>query len=146
MNVQPAAAGHGAAPPAQAAQGPAAPAQQPAPPVPLVPQPAGPHTYVDYYNIADNDPYHGNYVNAMQTYHVPLANAGVVAPATLANQVYDSASTVPMSFVLLCRDPAADAATDPGKVVLFHRVSKFAARIGLPPTAWDDSAFAFTIL
>ena len=33
------------------------------------------------FDVANNDPYNGNYINAMQTYHVPLANAGVVPPA-----------------------------------------------------------------
>ncbi|MHA7856415.1 hypothetical protein [Marinobacter shengliensis] len=47
-----------------------------------------------------------------------------------------------MAFVMLCRPPNADA-DDMGKVVLIHRVTKYAARIGMPATPWDDKLFAF---
>ena len=98
MNVQVPAPGQGAAPPAgqqapavpaaaQPVAQPAPPVQQPAAPVPFAQQPPGPATYIDFYNDASNDPYNGNYLNAFQTYHVPLANAGVIQPADLANQV-----------------------------------------------------------
>lgn len=143
MNVQPPGAplgGH--QPPGPAGPAAAAPPQQQAL-LPFQPQPAGPLTYAEYYQDASNDPYNGEYTAAMQTYNVPLANAAVIAPGPLAQQVYASASTVPMSFVLLCRDPAADPAVDPGRVVLFHRVSQFSARIGMPATPWDNQAFAF---
>jgi hypothetical protein len=47
-----------------------------------------------------------------------------------------------MSFVLHCR-PAKTPAAAPGYVNIYHRVSRFAPRIGMLPTPWDDVAFAF---
>jgi hypothetical protein len=47
-----------------------------------------------------------------------------------------------MSFVLHCR-PVTTPAAAPGYVNVYHLVSRFAPRIGMLPTPWDDIAFAF---
>ena len=47
-----------------------------------------------------------------------------------------------MSFVLHCR-PAETPAEAPGYINMYHRVSRFAPRIGMLPTPWDDIYFAF---
>ena len=101
-------------------------------------------TYRQYYADAQRDPYNGQYADAMDTFHVPVNNAAAAAPALLASQVYNSAAAdVPMAFLMLCRDPNADPAVDPGRVTLFHRQVRFSARLGLPATPWDNDAFAF---
>ena len=49
-----------------------------------------------------------------------------------------------MSFILHCRHPANTPAEAPGYVNVYHHVvSRFAPRIGMLPTPWDDITFAF---
>jgi hypothetical protein len=47
-----------------------------------------------------------------------------------------------MSLVLLTRGLTAQA-NDLGEIVAYHRVSRFAPRMGLAPTPWDNTGFAF---
>ena len=93
MNVQAgAAAQQGAPPPPPGPAGPAPNQPGAAPNAPQAPVPfqqpvAGPINYIQFYNNASNDPYNGQYTNAMQAYHVPVVNGAAAQPATLAAQV-----------------------------------------------------------
>ena len=99
--------------------------------------------YRAFYNAATNDPFAGSYQNAYDEFDVPLAGNPVNQPAELGNKVFMAAEQgLPMSLVLLTRDDMA-IATDPGEIVAYHRVSRFAPRMGLAPTPWDNAGFAF---
>jgi hypothetical protein len=49
---------------------------------------------------------------------------------------------LPMSLILLTRGNAATA-DNPGEIIAYHRLSRFAPRMGLAPTPWDTLGFAF---
>lgn len=99
-------------------------------------------TYHAYFGDDSNDPYCHNYQALMSTFDVPLNNAGVPQPATLANQVANSSvAGAPTLFVTLARD--ATDPTDMGRIILMHRVTMYPATIGVPATGWENHHFAF---
>jgi hypothetical protein len=97
--------------------------------------------FLSRYQDASLDPYQGVYDGLMNVFDVPVQGQAI-APAGLMTQVADSTiAGVPSAFLMLVEDP-----TDPmqiGKIMCFHRVTKFPARLG-SPSQWDHQVFAFS--
>ena len=132
--------------PAQNAVPPQQPPQPPNPPFVQPPPGIGDESnYRAFYTDQSKDPHQGAYKVIMAEFNVPLGQAppAVFTPQQLATRVYQSGDQgLNMSFVLHCR-PANTPDAAPGYVNVYHRVSRFAPRIGMLPTPWDDVAFAF---
>ncbi len=115
-------------------------------PQPLL-QPPGPivagGSYPSYFLAGSKDPYNGNYTVMMSEFDVDVAVPPPYTPNQLGTRVYQAGDQdMNMAFVMHCRSVGAPA-TEPGSITLYHRVTRFALRMGLPPTPWDDVAFAF---
>ena len=97
--------------------------------------------FLSRYQDASLDPYQGVYDGLMNVFDVPVQGQAI-APAGLMTQVADSTiAGVPSAFLMLVEDP-----TDPmqiGKIMYFHRVTKFPARL-CSPSQWDHQVFAFS--
>jgi hypothetical protein len=79
----------------------------------------------------------------MAEFDVDLVIPPLFTPNQLANRVYQAGDQdMNMAFVAHCRPAGADP-NYPGAITLYHRVTRFGSRIGLPATPWDDVAFAF---
>lgn len=110
------------------------------PPVPVPPGggavgPAQPVScfYRDFFSDANNDPFNGDYAQVLQPYGVNLAGQNVPTPVEI-QQLALSGQTqrVPSAFLLLLPD---------GKLHIFLQLARFDARMGLPPTAWDNHSY-----
>jgi hypothetical protein len=136
LPVQPPVPGGGGPPPAPPPQ-----QGQPLlqPPAPI----ATGGNYRSYFLDASKDPYNGKYTVMMSEFDVDVVVPPPYTPNQLGTRVYQAGDQdMNMAFVMHCRAAGA-AATDPGSVTLYHRVARFAPRMGLPTTPWDDVAFAF---
>ena len=113
------------------------------PPNPLLMQPppgiGDEDNYRAFYTDQSKDPHHqGNYRAVMAEFEVAsgnpaLGNPALFTPQQLATQVYQSGDQgCNMSFVLHCRPDHAPTEA-PGYVNIYHRVSRFAPRIGMLP-------------
>lgn len=71
-----------------------------------------------------------------------MAPAVAVAPADLADSVYDITRRPGPAFLLYCRPAYDPTGTAPPLIRLFHRINKFGGEIALP-SVWDGTAFAF---
>ena len=110
----------------------------PPPPVPLgAPVPLGPARpptvfYRDYFSDATKDPFRGNYSGVLQSYMVPPADAPT--PTVVRNAACNaSTQNIPTAFILLHDNDI--------KLHVYLQLERFNARIGLPPTPWDDRMF-----
>jgi len=97
--------------------------------------------YAARYQDASTDPYNGDYAGLMNVFDVP-AQGQATGPAQLITQVADSTvAGAPTAFLLLVANPSNPAAI--GRIMCFHRVTKFPARLG-SPSHWDNNFFAFS--
>ena len=91
-------------------------------------------SYRDFYNSATNDPFNGTYASVTTPYVIPLGVAAVPPPLTIANGVYNSVQhKTPTAFLIVGLD---------NRISLYHRLSRFDPRMGMPASQWDNRAFA----
>ena len=114
-----------------AAPGAVAPGAGQPPPDPL-PALADPRTYREFYQVVANDPFHGEYADIMREYRSsalpPEAN-----PPTPANiMALALADTAPQAYVGL------DSTTNPPRMFVVHRVTRFPTARGRAATQWDN--------
>jgi len=114
------------------------------PPLIYAPPPinAAPRTYRSFYDADENDPYHGDYLDALDYFRLPAAGGNIPAPQDVASRVYHAATREPLALLLLCRDDANAAVNDPGRIHVFHRAAMYFPQMG-SETQWDHMAFAF---
>jgi len=90
--------------------------------------------YRDYFNDPANDPFSGDYTESLAPYSVAIANQNAMVPAQVQELALSCQSqNVPTAFLLLLPD---------GKLHVFVQLSRFAQRMGLPQTQWDNVSFA----
>jgi hypothetical protein len=92
-------------------------------------------SYIDYFQNAAHDSFNGEYAAALAPYDVPLAQnvPAAFTPDTIRTLVIGArAQKVPTAF-LLHHDE---------HLHVYLQVDKYHARLGLPPTQWDDRMFA----
>ncbi len=91
-------------------------------------------SYHQYFSDANNDPFNGDYATALTNYSVPLVNNNNVAtPAAVREQACSSITQgLPSAFILLHPD---------NKLHIYIQLARFNARLGLPPTPWDDNMY-----
>jgi hypothetical protein len=92
-------------------------------------------SYIDYFQNAAHDSFHGDYAAALAPYDVPLAQNALatVTPDAIRTLVVGArAQKVPTAFLLLHDD----------RLHIYLQVDKYHARLGLPATPWDDRMFA----
>jgi len=90
--------------------------------------------YRDYYLDPQTDVFQGNYTAALVPYVIPLANQNVPTPARVQDVAINcQAQDVPLAFLLMLSD---------SKLHVFLQLAKYTARMGLPPTPWDDQLYA----
>ena len=88
--------------------------------------------YRDFFADATNDPFNGNYANALAPYNVPAVNTMPAADVrTLA--VNCRSQNVPTAFPLQHND---------GKqLYIYIQLDKFHPRFGLPATPYDNRIY-----
>jgi hypothetical protein len=89
-------------------------------------------SYQNYFADAQNDPFNGDYTQALLPYAVPAANA--MTPAAVNTLAINCRNqNVPTAFVLLHSDDL--------KLHLYLQLDKFDARFGFPASPFDDRLF-----
>ena len=84
--------------------------------------------YMARYQDASSDPYQLRYNGLTHVFAVPMQGA-TTTPANLMTQVGDSTNAgVPSAFLMLVEDLLNPL--HPGKIMCFHRVTKFPAGLG----------------
>ena len=95
-------------------------------------------TYSAYYNEEANDTFDGDYSRVMNEY--TLEGAGALSGAEINTMVNScAAQRIPTAFLML----GTRIGTQIPTVQLFHRVTHFQPRMGMLPSTWDNSTFAF---
>lgn len=92
-------------------------------------------SYRTKFSDGSYDPFQGEYQLIMDTYRVPIQANNVATPAELASTACNARSTgtiIPTAFLLL---------QDDHRIHLYHSISKFEPRMGLPGTDWDNEMF-----
>lgn len=87
-------------------------------------------TYAEWYNLPENDPYHGDYSTLFPVFAVNRAGNvgnGVALRTSLAVGADTKAALVFLSTT--------------GKIHLIHRVRRYTPALGMPATAYDDLDF-----
>ena len=95
-------------------------------------------TYSAYYDDDANDAFNGDYGRVMDEYTLE----GITAPnATEINTMVNSCATqrIPTAFLMLGIRPGSAHPT----IQCFHRMTHFQSRMGMQPSPWDNSTFAF---
>ena len=88
--------------------------------------------YREFFADAQNDPFQGNYANALLPYSIPQAN--VLTPAQVSTLAVNSRNqNVPTAFILLHNDDV--------KIHIYLQLDKFDPRFGFPASPFDDRMF-----
>ena len=100
-------------------------------------------TYREYFASKETNPFTDNFAAVMAPYTLDPANAAAThEPAALARKVYSSTmSGEPKAFLLCHTTLGFDSGNDPGRLGLFHSISRYDAPIGRPASPWDVKAF-----
>ena len=101
-------------------------------------------TYREYFARDETNPFTDDYVSILSPYAVnPTNTTASPEPRQISWQLYAAAHEGDLTaFLLWTGTPGVIAADDPGRIHLLHSVSQYVPRLGQPPTAWDDQAFA----
>ena len=95
-------------------------------------------TYSAFYSDEANDTFNGDYRRVMGEY--TLEGNGALSAADINFMVNGcAAQRIPTAFLML----GTRVGTQIPTVQLFHRVTHFQSRMGMPPSTWDNSTFAF---
>ena len=115
----------------------AQPLQQVPPLVPPAPTLASNRTFVEYYNDASVDEFHGNYTNVMTIFTCP--GDPTVTPASIRELVTNDPNNSSLGYLFLVAD--SDDVNDVGLLYGVHNVAKYATRLGHPATPWDNKSY-----
>ena len=88
--------------------------------------------YRDYYGTTD--PFNGNYLAALDPYHIPFIQSNVLPPSVVQQMACDARQhRIPTAFILLGKRDL--------KIHIYCQLTKFTARHGLPASEWDNRMF-----
>ena len=93
-------------------------------------------SYQSFFSDASNDPFSGQYANALSSYNANPDNANIASPREVsleAESARGGARKVPTAFLLQHPD---------GKLHVYLQLAKYVPSFGLPPTQWDNQLFA----
>ncbi len=89
--------------------------------------------YQTYFDDTANDPYGGEYAEALAPYSVPLAANNAMVPATVRDLACNCiTNNVPTAFLLMHPD---------GLLHVYVQLAAFHPRMGMPATVWDNSMY-----
>lgn len=102
-------------------------------------------TYRQFYSDPSNDPY-PNYTDLLEAFVIDPANTqqSPQPAATLASITTSASAGDPNALLVLHADDDQNPGATVGHIRCYHRVTKYSTRLGMPPTQWDDLAFAFS--